>query len=541
MAQRPLRIIMEALFVFMLTANAIKVTLEAVPKIDPATLPTFQTSSQVFKVTDRDTVVLPCEVTNPGPYVLAWKRGIAVLSAGNVKVSPDPRVSLVHGYSLEIKEVGPQDAGDYVCQIGTMEPREITHTVEILVPPRIHYTTSNGMVEAKKGDSVHLECKSSGNPVPKITWSRRNNVLPGGDQTIITPILNLNHVDRHQDGAYQCMASNGVGEDVTQIINLHVLFAPEISVERPVFHSGEGVEAQLVCIVHGNRSPEVLWYRDTMQLDTTERRIMETRGSRHTLIIRKVHKSDFGNYTCVADNPLGKAKKTVQLTGKPKSAIFNSAARGNYRDSYNISWIVESVSPIEEYKLLFRPLPENLGDTEDAHPQPLHHQSQKKFSGKENKTQSIHSISVSSSSSSSSYGFGRSFVDHRLEWRDVILPANMATYSSANTNVMQGMSYLIRGLDPAKNYEAKVQSRNRYGWSPVSELFSFETTNSDLRYSERSPTPQHTFNDKDKEIRDYGVSRYNGSAYTCSSKSSIFIFFLIRTCIKLYFTVLTPK
>ena len=68
----------------------------------------------------------------PGPYVVAWKKGIAVLSAGNVKVSPDPRISLVNGHSLEIKEVTTQDAGDYVCQIGTLEPREITHTVEVL-------------------------------------------------------------------------------------------------------------------------------------------------------------------------------------------------------------------------------------------------------------------------------------------------------------------------------------------------------------------------------------------------------------------------
>lgn len=64
--------------------------------------------------------------------MLVWKKGIAVLSAGNVKVSPDPRISLVNGYGLEIKEASPQDAGDYVCQIGTLEPREITHTLEIL-------------------------------------------------------------------------------------------------------------------------------------------------------------------------------------------------------------------------------------------------------------------------------------------------------------------------------------------------------------------------------------------------------------------------
>lgn len=84
-----------------------------------------------------------------GSFVLVWKRGIAVLTAGPVKVTPDPRVRLLPspagtstlpgipglaggGYSLELKDVRPQDAGDYVCQIGTMEPREITHTLEIL-------------------------------------------------------------------------------------------------------------------------------------------------------------------------------------------------------------------------------------------------------------------------------------------------------------------------------------------------------------------------------------------------------------------------
>lgn len=65
-------------------------------------------------------------------FIVAWKRGIAIISAGNVKVTPDPRIRLGNGYLLEIHEAVPQDAGDYSCQIATLEPREITHTVEIL-------------------------------------------------------------------------------------------------------------------------------------------------------------------------------------------------------------------------------------------------------------------------------------------------------------------------------------------------------------------------------------------------------------------------
>jgi hypothetical protein len=67
-----------------------------------------------------------------GSFVLAWKRGIAILTAGEVKVTPDPRVRLSNGYTLQIREAVPSDAGDYICQIGTLEPREITHHVEIL-------------------------------------------------------------------------------------------------------------------------------------------------------------------------------------------------------------------------------------------------------------------------------------------------------------------------------------------------------------------------------------------------------------------------
>lgn len=65
-------------------------------------------------------------------FIVAWKRGIAIISAGTVKVTPDPRFRLGNGYSLEIRDAVPQDAGDYICQIATLEPREITHTVEIL-------------------------------------------------------------------------------------------------------------------------------------------------------------------------------------------------------------------------------------------------------------------------------------------------------------------------------------------------------------------------------------------------------------------------
>jgi hypothetical protein len=55
-----------------------------------------------------------------------------VLTAANLMVTRDSRFRLVDGYNLEINNVMPQDAGDYVCQISDGDNRDQIHTVEIL-------------------------------------------------------------------------------------------------------------------------------------------------------------------------------------------------------------------------------------------------------------------------------------------------------------------------------------------------------------------------------------------------------------------------
>ncbi|XP_068084641.1 protein CEPU-1 [Anabrus simplex] len=381
-----------------------------------------------------------------------------------------------------------------------MEPREITHTVEILVPPRIHHVTSGGSMDVKKGSTVTLECRASGNPVPTITWTRKNNLLPSGEKSVEGFSITIEQANRHHAGVYECTANNGVGEPVTQHINLHVQYPPEIEVERSWVHSGEGYEAQLVCIVHAEPPADVLWYRDTLRLDTTERAIMETRGSRHTLILRKVQASDFGNYSCVADNALGKTRQYVELSGKPNPAVFSSHPLGRYRDSYNLSWAVNSYTPIEEFKLSFRKLPNSPhGEKLQAHP--------KRPSRRDNETYVY-------------MGYG----SVRSDWSDVILS------TTPSEQFRQQMSYLIRGLEPAAQYEATVQARNRFGWNQVSERFQFSTRGSEMPPFESSPEPA-VF--AEPEVRDMEViaqSTGDGSTLGVSPLVGMAALFLLVTC-----------
>ena len=123
-----------------------------------------------------DTIVLPCKVKNLGSYVLLWRRGAAVLTAQNLMVTRDARFKIIDGYNLQISNVRITDAGDYVCQIGDVEPRDQVHTLEILVPPSVRAVPDHGIISARQGGTATLECKSVGNPTPHIYWFRKVNI-----------------------------------------------------------------------------------------------------------------------------------------------------------------------------------------------------------------------------------------------------------------------------------------------------------------------------------------------------------------------------
>ncbi|KAL4154420.1 hypothetical protein QTP88_000295 [Uroleucon formosanum] len=338
--------------------------------VDPNKIPKFLNKPSTYQVVTKDTIVLPCEVYNPENFVLAWKKGIAILTAGTTKVTPEERIRIVEGYNLEIRNVQINDAGNYICQIGTLEPVELKHTLQILIPPRIIGITSNGKVSAKKGSDVTLQCNSTGNPPPTITWSRKNNMLPNGEKTFIGNSYTIDSVRRQADGVYICTASNNIGTTVNEEIDLNILCKPDV-------------------------------------------------------------------------------------------AVITSSKQGRSKNSYEMLWTVKSYSPIIEYKLLYRPDKTNKSNHEIQYKRPM-----------------------------------RRWND---DWTELLLnPASTDQLEKSRTET-------IRDLDPGTKYEATVQSRNRYGWSEVSQSFFFTTSTKNEAHPGNSVI-------SDPELRDMSITAINKAA-----------------------------
>ena len=104
---------------------------------------------------------------------------------------------------------------------------------------------------------------------------------------------------------------------------------------------------------------QVNWYKGSMKLSDGERRsAVRVAGKRYRLAIAPVLRADFGNYSCVSENGLGKVRgesATVTLTGAPTRPQVTSAAAGRHRYSYDLKWRSASPFPVLQHRIEYWP------------------------------------------------------------------------------------------------------------------------------------------------------------------------------------------
>jgi len=399
--------------------------------------PYFASIGKTYRIRNGYTVTLECSIENIGSSVIVWKQTDRIISAGEVLLRKDSRMSLIkssNGFNLQLANVTPDDRGEYICEVETFgDPIHQMNNLNVLVPPVISSLHPGSNLTVRKGSTVKLACNATGFPKPDITWQREYQMLPSGEKQSSGSLLSLPNVSRHDSGTYICEAANGVDNPVRAKIDLRIIFEPEIQVDKVWVHADVSVEVEISCIVHAEPMAEVKWYRDTMLLDPNESRLMEKFGIRHTLVLRKVAEEDFGNYSCSAENHLGKSRAFIEVSGRPNIANVTSPSLSYHSDHYNISWSIDSFSDINQYRISCRkviPIDDPMYDT-------------------------------------------------RSRWHNIVL--NSKQVSLPSKIPLQRGSYMFYALEPSSQYEVVIQSQNRWGWSENSDPFFFSTRANDFK------------------------------------------------------------
>eukprot|EP00093_Oithona_nana_P010757 10757.XXX_265016_286838_1 [CDS] Oithona nana genome sequencing. len=421
---------------------------------------------RAYKAQVGNSAVLECRVENLGESNVIWKESNRIISAGTIIIRKDSRLRLENGYNLRIDDLMESDSGEYVCEIETFgSPMHQTSRLEILVPPSVQPLPQDGKFVVRKGSTITLECEAKGNPTPKITWLRKNNLLPSGEKFEEGNSVIIQDVSRHHSGIYVCTADNDVGTPARAEIDLKVLYPPEIEVDQTWIPTGEGIEAVVSCNIHAEPVASVKWYKDTMLLDPTDNRQMRTFGNKHELTLKNVRETDFGNYSCMADNSLGRERGSIEVSGRPHASKIVSNSLGSFKDQYNLTWTVNSFLPIEEYRILYR--------VNTAH---------------------FVNDAYQFASSAKSGRVSKSYSKQPIEWTNIIpqIENPHPTSQFANRFTYTG-NFVFYGLDASTEYEVIIQSRNKEGWSDASDIFRFSTRDRDYNPMELASHNQQGF------------------------------------------------
>uniref|UniRef100_A0A8C6YM76 Hemicentin 1 n=1 Tax=Nothoprocta perdicaria TaxID=30464 RepID=A0A8C6YM76_NOTPE len=267
--------------------------------------PRIRSTEVEYTVTEDSQAVLSCVADGIPAPTINWTKDHTLLTdtVGKYRALP--------GGDLILDNVVPEDSGHYTC-IASNTAGEDTHTVTLMVHVLPAFTELPGDIALTKGEQLRLTCKATGIPVPKITWTFNNNIIPAQyDDINGHSDLVIERVTKDDSGTYVCTAENTVGS-VKAIGFVYVKEPPVFKGDDPSRRTEPlGGNAVLDCEARGEPPPTIQWSRKGAGVPLGTRIRQLSNGS---LAIYGTVNEDAGDYKCVATNDAGTVERSLTLT-----------------------------------------------------------------------------------------------------------------------------------------------------------------------------------------------------------------------------------
>ncbi|XP_069091955.1 peroxidasin homolog [Pleurodeles waltl] len=285
--------------------------------------PRITSEPQDVDVTFGNTVYFTCRAEgNPKPEII-WLRNNNELS-----MSEDSRMDLLEDGTLMIQNTQETDQGVYQCMAKNVAGEVKTHEVTLRyfgTPVRPTFVIQPQNTEVLVGESITLECSATGQPQPRITWTRGDRTPLSSDPRItITPFggLYIQDVNQADGGEYTCFATNSV-DTIHSTAYIIVQAVPQFTVTPQDATVTEGHTVDFHCEAQGYPQPVIAWSKGGSQLSVDRRHLVLSSG---TLRISRVAVHDEGQYECQAVNIVGSQRVAVHLTVQARvTPVFANA------------------------------------------------------------------------------------------------------------------------------------------------------------------------------------------------------------------------